>query len=149
MSSLFEAAAEITRPLGAAKPAPADLKSYEYDDIGLGWCIHVGYELSWDDGRADVWIHTLDLNTGQHLIPLTLTDIPGADLKGIEAVIADVEEGEAYEAARHLAETRNDDGDYAHDRAAEKRHDRVISGTGNASEQRELDALCRALKVQP
>jgi hypothetical protein len=121
-TDLFNAVGDICRTAygikgekPAAKAAPADLKSYEYDDIGLGWCIHCGYTIEWDDGRADVWIHTLDLNTGQHLIPLTLTDIPGADLKGIEAVIADVEEGEAYEAARHLAESRNDDGDYSLD----------------------------------
>lgn len=112
--SLFETAAEITRPLGAKKPTP-DLKQFEYDDIGMGWCLHCGYSVEWDDGRADVWIHTLDLNTGQHVLPLTLTDIPGADLKGIEAVIAEQEEGDAYEAARHLAETRNDDGDYSLD----------------------------------
>jgi hypothetical protein len=108
-TDLFRAAADITRPVGAKKPAPADLKQYEYDDIGLGWCLHVGYSLEWDEGRADVWIHTLDLNTGQHLIPLTLTDIPGADLKGIEAVIAEQEEGDAYEATKSLA---RDDGEY-------------------------------------
>lgn len=112
--SLFETAAEITRPLGAKKPTP-DLKQFECDDIGMGWCLHCGYSVEWDDGRADVWIHTLDLNTGQHVLPLTLTDIPAADLKGIEAVIAEQEEADAYEAARHLAETRNDDGDYSLD----------------------------------
>ena len=105
-SDLFRAAAEITRPLGVKKQK--DVKQFEYDDLGLGWCIHCGYTVDWDDGRADVWIHTLDLNTGQHLIPLTITDIPGADLKGIEAVIAEQEEGDACEAARHLHETRND-----------------------------------------
>ena len=30
-----------------------------------------------------------------------------------------------------------------------ERHVRVITGTGNASERRETDALCRGLKVQP
>lgn len=124
MSSLFDAVNDICRTqynLGAkpAKPAP-DLKQFEYDDIGLGWCIHCGYTIEWDEGRADVWIHTLDLNTGQHVLPLTLTDIPAADLKGIEAVIAEQEEADAYEAARHLAETRNDDGDYGLDAQRDK-----------------------------
>jgi hypothetical protein len=127
-TDLFRAAADITRPVGAKKPAPADLKQYEYDDIGLGWCIHCGYTVEWDEGRADVWIHTLDLNTGQHLIPLTLTDIPGADLKGIEAVIADVEEGEAYEAARHLAESRRDDADARGDWLRDQRIDDELTG---------------------
>ena len=124
--SLFDTAAEITRPLGVAKPAPSDLKSYEYDDLGLGWCIHVGYTYTQELGELpDVWIHKLELNTGQHLIPLSLTDIPGADLKAIEAAIADEIDGSNQAAAESLARDPRDDGDYAHDRALDTAEDKL------------------------
>lgn len=115
---LAELGDAIEQIQGATKST--DLKEFEYDDIGLGWCIHCGYTVEWDDGRAEIWILTLDLNTGQHLIPLTLTDIPGADLRGIEAVIAEQEESDAHEAALHLYRTRHDDGDYSLDAQRDK-----------------------------
>ena len=33
-----------------------------------------------------------------------------------------------------------------HDRWAHEHHQRVVTGTGNASQRRELDALCRGLR---
>ena len=113
MSSLFDAAADITRPLGVKKPDP--LTQYEYSDIGLGWCLHVGYSVDWDEGNADVWIHTLELNTGQRVIPLALNEIPADELRLIESLIADEEVSAAHDAALELYRNRNDDGDYSLD----------------------------------
>lgn len=101
--------ADIARPLGAKKAADT-LKSYEYDDIGLGWCIHASYEiLEWDEGQPVIQVVKLELNTGNHIFPLALRDIPAADLTAIEGLIADQEYTDAYEAAKSLT---RDDGDY-------------------------------------
>jgi hypothetical protein len=101
-------AAEITRPLGAKRHP--DLKHYEYDDLGLGWCLHCWYDLEWDEGEAVVQIEAIDLNTGQHVLPLTVNDVPAVDLIAIESLIADEEYEAAYQAAKALHESRNDDG---------------------------------------
>ena len=93
-----------------AKLKADGLKQYEYSDIGLGWVIHAGYEVvEWDEGQPVIEVRTLELNTGNHIFPLALRDIPGADLTAIEQLIADEEEAAAYEAAKSLA---RDDGDY-------------------------------------
>jgi hypothetical protein len=112
MSDLFRAIGEICRPLGAKPP---DLKEYQYDDIGLGWCIHAQYSVEWDEGEPVVTVEVLELNTGNRLLALTPSDIPSADLIAIEGLIADEELAAAHEAALHLHRTRNDDGDYSLD----------------------------------
>ena len=102
-------AAEITRPLGAKKAADT-LKQFEYSDLGLGWCIHCGYEVEHERGeRPVVQIVKLELNTGNHVFPLSLRDLPGTDLTLIEELIADEVEADAQEAAKSLA---RDDGEY-------------------------------------
>jgi hypothetical protein len=114
MSSLFDAVGDICRTqynLGAKPKKAADtLKEYEYDDIGLGWCLHCGYEIAdWDEGQPVIQIHKLELNTGNHIYPLALRDIPPEDLTAIEGLIQDQEYTEAQAAAQHLA---RDDGEY-------------------------------------
>ena len=122
MSSLFDAAAEITRPLGVKKPDP--IKQHEHDLECMGWVLHCGYELvEWDEDRPVIQIVQLELNTGQHVYPLALRDIPGGELTMIEELIGDEEYADAYEAAKALARDPRDDGDYAFDRANEKRHE--------------------------
>ena len=122
MSSLFDAVGDICRTqynLGA-KPTP-DLKQYQYcDDIGLGWSIHCGYSVDWDDGRAGVWIHKMELDTGMHLIALALNDVPPEDIQAIEKLIADEEEASARAACESLAFDKDDYGDWLH----EQRKDR-------------------------
>jgi hypothetical protein len=121
-TDLFRSVAAVAAPKGWTPPKTVwrlttrdDLREFEYDDVGLGWTIRCGYTFEWDGSRADVRIHTLTLSTGQHLLPLSLTDIPGEDLKGIEAVIADEVETEAALHCQALALDPADDGDYSLD----------------------------------
>lgn len=66
-------------------------------------------------------------------------------IERLDARMSDLREQRAARDATPIVEfpiprTYDADGD---------RHVRVITGTGNASERRELDALCRGLRPQP
>ena len=112
-------AADIARPLGVKKSADT-LKSYEYSDIGLGWCIHCGYTVEHERGeRPVVQIVKLELNTGNHVFPLSLRDLPGDDLTLIEELIADEVEADAQAAAESLAD-RSDYGDWLNDQRKDR-----------------------------
>lgn len=114
MSSLLDAAADITRPLGVAKSDQA-LKWHESDDYPNGWAVNVGYTVEFDDGAASVWIHRAELNTGQRVIELQLNEI---DQPALEAEIAEIEEVQRAEDAHALSHPdRRDDGDWAYDRS--------------------------------
>ena len=117
MSDLFRAIAEICRPLGTKLP---DLKEYQYDDIGLGWCIHAQYSVEWDEGEPVVTVEVLELNTGNRLLALTPSDIPSADLIAIEALIADEELASAHESAKSLHESSDDRGDWLYEQRKDK-----------------------------
>jgi len=107
-------AADITRPLNVRKPDP--LKCYDYSDIGLGFVLHCWYSHEWDEDNVIVTIERIELNTGNQTIPLRLHDVPGTDLLAIEALIAEQEYADAYEAAKSLAESREDDrGDWLYE----------------------------------
>jgi hypothetical protein len=100
-----------------------DLEWHELDELPngclpAGWSLSVGYSVEWDDGRADVWIHEGELNTGQRVIPLARNELPAHEL---EAVMSEMVEEEARAAAHDLSHPgRNDDGDYAFDRSLDK-----------------------------
>jgi hypothetical protein len=114
MSSLFDAVGDICRTqyrLGEKPKKAADtIKQHEHDLECMGWVLHCGYTLvEWDDDRPVIQIVQLELNTGQHVYPLALRDIPGGELTMIEELISDEEYADAHEAAKALA---RDDGDY-------------------------------------
>ena len=115
MSALFKTVARATKPL----PADDGLRWEDIDDLGVpGWCIQCGFTVDREPGDApSVWIHKLELNTGQRSIPLALNEV---DVNAFEAELSERIEIEDRMAAEHLAPDPGDFGDWE----MEQRRDR-------------------------
>jgi len=127
-TDLFKAAAELTKPAGvradeiirreAQKAVTPGLHWWEDTDYPHGWKVLFGYSVEWDEGRANVWVHQVELDDGKHCVPIHL---PQKDINAIESVIAGEVEAEAEADALALA---RDDGDYG-DWCLEAQRDRL------------------------
>ena len=97
------------------------LRWEDIDDLGVpGWCIQCGFTVDREPGDApSVWIHKLELNTGQRSIPLALNEV---DVNAFEAELSERVEIEDRMAAEHLARDPGDFGDWLH----EQRKDRDL-----------------------
>jgi hypothetical protein len=103
-----------------------DLTWHDFDELAdgclpFGWTLSAGYTVEREPGDAPtIWIFEVELNTGQRVIPLSLTEV---DTRALEAILEDVvaaDDAAESERMLELARDRNDDGDYAYDRSLDK-----------------------------
>jgi len=119
MSALFKTVARATKPAGLQ--VDDGLRWEDIDDLGVpGWVIQCGFTVDREPGDApSVWIHKLELNTGQRSIPLALNEV---DVNAFEAELSERIEVEDRMAAEHLAPDPGDFGDWL----LEQRKDRDL-----------------------